>query len=521
MIRMNRQKLRLWLLTYISLPIMVFLLGYLRWYWGIPGICALSFAFYCAVHEQRTTCSDTVISISWWEMLFWIVFVLLFTHLCGLSGFWYQTTDWNARNPIYKDIITRPWPVFYEGRNTALSYYIGFWLVPAVPAKLVYMLFGVDAGWMMGHFTLWLWSALGLLLILLSIFLQLDSNSLKSRCVSSLTVLLFSGLDIVGVLIYRERYLLEPGAFHLEWWYLSYEFSSITTCLCWVFNQTMIPWICVLIFLTEKSSRNYLLIGTACLFCGPFPFVGLIILMFARFFADCAAELRNRGSAGNCIRDAFSPQNLIVLCFVFPLAALYLLSNNAAAEGLKTDISRVVPTVGGMLLFFVLEVGIYWGLLWKEHRKDVLFYAVVGTLLMCPFIRIGQGDDFCMRVSVPGIFLMAIWCAKRICAFVKNGFPKPARERIAAITLTAALIIGSVTPIVELYRGVYYVVSKRTIFLGNREYDTLEEYPVITVNFEATAPESRVFYHYFAKSLVGGRGKTMKTIAGDMKWIKF
>lgn len=49
----------------------------------------------------------------------------------------------------------------------------------------------------------------------------------------------------------------------------------MTTCLFWVFNQTVVPWLMTLCVLNEKSVENYALLGLLALPFGPLPFVGL------------------------------------------------------------------------------------------------------------------------------------------------------------------------------------------------------------------------------------------------------
>ena len=501
---MSYKKLKPVMILYISLPVFTFLLGYLRWYWAVPSICALAFAVYRALRDNspRARSCGEYAAITSRELAAWFVFALVFTHLCGLNGFWYQTSDWNARNPIYKDIITRPWPVFYESRNTALSYYIGFWLAPAVPAKIACALFGRNVGWIAGRIMLWIWAAVGLWLLLMASFTFLNARTRKLRLITAAVILGFSGLDVVGMLITSKYDMLSGSVLHIEWW-CSHQFSSITTCLCWVFNQTVIPWVCILCFLMEKNCKNYLLIGVCCLFCGPFPFVGLVALMAARFAADAIRDKKL-----SCIlSNAFSPQNLAILLGVFPLVAMYLLSNNAASAGVKHGEWSLLSVLK-VIVFLLLEAGIYLALLWRKHKRDPLFYAVAATLALCPFIRIGEADDFCMRASVPGVLMMALWSAETVGQMVRDGLPKCKKERFAAITLLAVLCLGAVTPAVELYRGFYKVISNRTIFLENTEYETMEEYSAVTVNFETSNPEKRPFFHYFAKKLVDGRNIT-------------
>lgn len=131
-------------------------------------------------------------------------------------------------------------------------------------------------------------------------------------------------MDILGAL-YSSRLpdLLAYDAMHLEWWTNDFQFSSLTTCLFWVFNQTVGAWLATVCFLQEKDCRNYLLLGTACLMCGPFPFVGLVIFMVVRGIVLLAQ--RQKG----VLQSAFSPANVLVLVVVLSITASYFLANNA------------------------------------------------------------------------------------------------------------------------------------------------------------------------------------------------
>lgn len=71
-----------------------------------------------------------------------------------------------------------------------------------------------------------------------------------------------------------------------------------------------------LLFAGERR-RNYLLLGTACLMCGPFPFVGLVIFMVVRGIVLLAQ--RQKG----VLQSAFSPANVLVLVVVLSITASY------------------------------------------------------------------------------------------------------------------------------------------------------------------------------------------------------
>lgn len=62
----------------------------------------------------------------------------------------------------------------------------------------------------------------------------------------------------------------------MEWWAVLFQYSSFTTTLFNVFNQSILAWIVTLIILDQKNLRNILFIYSTMLFNGPFPFIGLV-----------------------------------------------------------------------------------------------------------------------------------------------------------------------------------------------------------------------------------------------------
>ncbi len=57
-------------------------------------------------------------------------------------------------------------------------------------------------------------------------------------------------------------------------------------------------------------------------------------------------------------------------------------------------------------------------LLWRQNRRSWLFYTCAVSLFIIPFFKVGQGCDFCMRVSIPAIFILMTLCARYFIALV-------------------------------------------------------------------------------------------------------
>ena len=329
----------------------------------------------------------------------------------------------------------------------------------------------------------------------------------KQQGIGLLFLIFFSGMDILGAL-YSSRLpdLLAYDAMHLEWWTNDFQFSSLTTCLFWVFNQTVGAWLATVCFLQEKDCRNYLLLGTACLMCGPFPFVGLVIFMVVRGIVLLAQ--RQKG----VLQSAFSPTNVLVLVVVLSITASYFLANNAFGYSVlgetvagnqaaqQTFGQNVLTSLQkGMLVFYLLDAGIYLLLLWRQNRRSWLFYTCAVSLFIIPFFKVGQGCDFCMRVSIPAIFILMTLCARYFIALVGTKWRDGTlAQHAVTILLAATLLIGACTPAMEIYRGICHIAKEGTFCLENEEPYTLADRPV-SLNFETQNCENKLFFTYFAK----------------------
>ena len=500
---MSYRKIKKAAFSYLCLPLLVFLLGYLKWYFGIPLAAAVVYAWFCAVRKTNVLPERSQeVPISRGMLIGLGALILLWTYLGGLNGHFYQTSDWGCRNAVYHDLIDYPWAVRYPNGN-ALNYYIGFWLVPALPAKLAMLLTGSrDVAWEIARNALWLWTAAGLYLTVLLLIVHNRATAKGQQLLCFIFFVFFSGLDLLGILHYHRFDLLSPSVLHLEWWAGGNQFSSITTCLYWVFNQTVLSWLAVICFLFEKDERNYLLIGMACFACGPLPFVGLVIYMTARALINLVRNIRAR-KPGDSLRAIFSPANLLLVFMVFPVIGLFFLNNSAVAANANRT-SEMMPALLNirnlkvLIAFCGAEVGIYCFLLWKRHLKDPLFYFVAVSLLIIPNIYVGSSADFCMRASVPGIFILSVWFSEYCLEQLWQWKRSKTLDKICCTALLIAFLFGAVTPCVEIYRGLYRVVSNKTIELEDTSVGTFANSDGPS-NFLALDCGDRPFYRYFAR----------------------
>lgn len=504
--------IRIAAVTYALLPVVLFFMRFLRWYFALIGLVAIGFSYYNIIKQRKTnTLRPAAIELRVSSMVGVFLLMLLWCQLGGMNGYMFQTSDWDCRNAIYRDLITHRWPVVYKSSNSALVYYVGHWLPPAIVGKVVNKLFhSVELAWFVGRMALWFWSALGLSIIAVLLFAYIKANSTKQRVIAMVVFVFFSGLDFIGTLLYGEgSYLLSPEILHLEWWPENgYQYSSITSCLFWVFNQSIIPWMMTLCFLMDSDERNYVTYGAACLICGPLPLVGLAILMVVRAVCRFIENIRRKQIKEWC-RTIFSVGNILMVILVVPFLAVYLFGNNAiAATGESEFVAEQSSFFSSgywnddLLIFFFLEVGVYLVLLWNAHKKDPLFYAIVVSLLCIPYFHIGVSTDFCMRASLPGVFITMTYLADYLVHYFSIPRQKRTRmkmsKRVCGIALVVVFMCGAITPAVEIYRGIYNVITRRDISIPCDTIVTFDD-GTVTTNFSTADADQRFFYKYLAR----------------------
>ena len=386
-VRLCYPQLRFAAVLYAAVPVAVFLLGWLKLYWGIPAAALLAagvLGLRPGRKEPSAAAAEKAVCVPVWALAVVLVFALAWCFLGGQGGYFYQNSDFANRNGVLHDLVNYPWPVYYQsdsggfgnhGNPFALVYYICHWLLPALAGKLVLAVTGaVGAAWLAANFALFVWTCLGVFLVFCLLAVTLRPQSWAALLAVCVGFMAFSGLDIVGTV-----WMHQDVGFHIERWAGVNEYSSMTTCLFWVFNQTVGAWLATVCFLQEKDCRNYLLLGTACLMCGPFPFVGLVIFMVVRGIVLLAQ--RQKG----VLQSAFSPANVLVLVVVLSITASYFLANNAFGYSVlgetvagnqaaqQTFGQNVLTSLQkGMLVFYLLDAGI--SDIWaksvsKEHAR--------------------------------------------------------------------------------------------------------------------------------------------------------
>ncbi len=467
---------------FLALPVVLFVIGWCRWYISIPVSIIIFVSIFLAMRDapeqewKPEWNRDTVLRI-----LLILAVIIVWVITAGIGRGVFQNTDQFTRNSLYEILVNNKWPVtnvINIGEDTEarlLVYYIGFWLPSAVIGKIA----GIQAGYLFQI----VWSVIGVFCMYYMI-----CRWRKKIVIWPLFVFIFfSGLDVVGTFFFRETENLLRGVDHLEWWSGFYQYSSITTQLFWVFNQAIPCWLAVMLLWMQKNSRNVVFIISMVMLTSTLPFIGLLpiavyIAVTRIDKADKEECLTVTDKATKFLKRVWKEivtfQNFVGGGCIGILSFLYLklnfsgsviantatnaVSNPATNETANNAVNHIVnnviassdgiinlppPQWGIQIIAYVafifLEVGVYFICLYQKEKNNALYYLELLSLLIIPFIKIGYSIDFCMRASIPALFILILM----IIDFLDNNSKSTMKN-----VLMILLLVGSVTAIHEMHR---------------------------------------------------------------------
>lgn len=495
-------------LIYITLPIVVFFIGWLKKYISIPLCILLIYSILLFIKSTKSQLSEKFITLDKKIIIFILLILLLWVYLSGIGGFWVQRWDQNARNAVLRDLIDYSWPVIFPETGNALVYYFIFWMIPALVGKLF--------GWCAANITLLIWSYLGIILIMLLLcyFLKLDSFK---KVITFVTILIFWGglsfiiwalMDAIG----WHYFGLGAG---YGWTDLisdyknlpyGYQFTPNTGLIKWVFNQTIVPWIITCIYLIRRGNiREYAFIGLLMLPYGPIPFIGLFLLMIA----DAIIYLKQNNII-QLIKESISLCNILSIISIVPIFYLFFKCNVAANGGVENGgFGLYVPLsdftlkrIFVLLLFYIEEFGLFAILIYKNFKKNNLFWAVIVSLILIPNFKIGIGHDFCMRACIPALFILMTMVIEQF----NKIYDETIKIKLNTILLIIALTFASLNTIGDYLVDIKTIRTTHQFPYKEDNVITFSHRPVYndpeifyTINFLAPNPENTIFFKYLSR----------------------
>lgn len=475
--------------VYLTLPVLIFFIGWLRPIVGIPAAVILIAGVAIEIISLKKTAKKQVYPLN--ALCIAAGIILLWCIVSGQGGLYYQTNDWHWRNAIFRDLITFSWPVVYPD-HYGLVYYIAHWL----PASLV----GKLLGWHAGNIALLCWTFLGVCITFLLLIQKLSAFTLKKIMFVLAVLIFFSGLDALALFMPNSGISCWVS---LEWWDKLVQYSSNTTQLMWVFNQAIPAWVATALLLNRQKISSVALITLLALPFSPLPIFGLAVIAAAITLRNILHLIKAKKIA-ELFKSIFSPQNLSAVITILPIYFFFYLANLKSGSQ-SHDLAHSYLAFYGfsklslikiLLPFYLFEFLIYSFIISKRYIKNYLFIVINILLILIPFFKVGNGADFAMRASIPPLFVL-------MCFVIRFIFEEKAERKkysICALAALAALVIGAITPVVEQANGIATMRTQHKINAVADDIKTIsgKDYSSFS-NFLAEDTQNAFFYRHLAK----------------------
>ncbi len=467
-------------LVFLALPLLIFLVGWLRLPLAIGAGAVLLAAVGRLVVGARPTVDNAdapTVPRPWLTLAAIAGPAALLTFLSGAGGWGSGDSDWLKHDTILRDLLARPWPVTYESGHgpVLLVYYTAFYLPAATLGKLA------GGSWNVASQTLALTMFAGI--VLAGAWLVVLGNPRRWRpgmvMVAVAVFFGFSGLDMVGKALVNLWYGL-PVSFgdwsDIEWWAQFAQYPSNAASLFWAPQHAFGGWLPLALALDDWPHKNRLARRAAlylafALIWSPLAAVGLLPLLAAmivwRWSRNAAgwtwyAHLPRVEIFRRRVLKAWPGWRTLVTLenvagtLAGGVFALYLLAHFQAyplpeAYVVKPGFTPMPLLEGShfpFALLYVLFVGIefaglsaalWWFLAGRpEHdaqENRFLLALATAILLTLPLLRYGYANDLVMRGGLPALFVLQVLLV-RMFASAGDG-----RGRSAAVWVAAALLV--------------------------------------------------------------------------------
>jgi len=439
-------------LVFLLLPVIIFCLGYMRPLIGLTLAVAFTGMGFIAVLDCMRSPEGKELDSREKAILIPVKYLIIFalaavavSFITGVGEYIYTLQDHPYRRAILSDLINYKWPVVYNystqtnpevreifglaSGERAFSYYFVYWLPAAVIGKLL--------GFGAANFALLIWNSIG---IFLGFVAMCAVNKRFSSAMPFLYVF-FAGLDaipnVVHVLTGYDAWLW------IEGYVPGISFVANFTELANVFNQVVPCFLIMAVLLMSNNMRSAGLVGGVLFAYSPWAVFGILPIIIGFMLRK---EMRS-GSVKKDILNVFTPVNIVSALLLLVVFGSYYMSNSGAVSfrGFTwTFYNRPLMFIPAYLVFIAIEILPVAAVLYKEHKKDPVFIATIVTLCIVPLYRVSEMNDFSMRGSMPGLFILCIMLSGHVSSmFLPENAPKTKKDwaKSAAVMLMVILMM--------------------------------------------------------------------------------
>lgn len=335
-----------------------------------------------------------VARIGWWRVAACLALGMLFAAFSGTSPLVESIPSFDLQKHrwIYYDLVSNPWPVFYED-GTYLRYCLALYVIPAALAKLMPLL---------GTAIFVAWIGLGIALFLMLI--TAGANAWRFAVIVGIAAT-FGGLGFLAVGLQDQWARGFIGIHIASWTYLPYGWliGSNAFSLGWCPQHAIGAWLAAALLYRfhdetwfQKASGGLF----ACLLLwSPFAAVAFAAIS-AALFAMQRVMFRTASSLNNIVA-------------IIPVAAMFAYTTADAGE-VPMKIVLGTPDMVSFATKYIVFVAVEFALLavlvrLALGRPSRLLMVAVGLLLLLPCLFVGGGNDLMQRGSIlPTTILMLV-----------------------------------------------------------------------------------------------------------------
>lgn len=452
---------------FIILPLFIFLLGWVRPLISIPSVLGLSFVFYRLFRAGKNDTEQ--LSIPWSALIILIVLSVFWPIIGGIVNFFPPSADVRiGRNAMFLDLINYPWPIIYPENGAAVTYYIAHWLVPALLGKMF--------GWTVAQIALILWTSFGIFVSITLLLFYLRPASLHGTLLILGVFVFFAGLlNFYQLLNIQEKIrFIEYAAMHAQ--------------LHFLYNQAVGIWVLCALYLHEKNYRfmGFLIFPIA--LYSPYALIGILPFAAVKFFAEYRKE---------AWLEVFSLENILAFLLIIPILYAYLAANGTAASPEPIQLIFKKYKLLPLLFAYFIGFGCYVIFIFRDYKKNHMFYVMLALLVFIPFIQYSDDHNF-SRTAIPALFFLMVMVMASLLRY---------RKDLSYGILAAFVIVGCASGL-ELWKtqGEALIKNGPAPFLmvfqsyNNKELAE-KEHPFHRQYLQWTVPSPKdyVFFRYLAK----------------------
>ena len=518
---------RLWYamaVAFLVIPVIIFCLGYLRWYVGIPfALCFAFFSVYSVIDctkpaagkpELATKTKDLSISVKY--LIGFALFSIFLAYYSGVGEFIFSLQDHPFRRAMLNDLISYKWPVIYDystqtnpdvisligktSGQTAFVYYFTYWM----PAAL----FGKVFGRLAADVFLMLWTAAGIFVTLLGMA-KLNGRA----CVTQpIFYMFFGGLDVIPTLIYNYTgYSLWQS---MEGYVPDMSYYCNMCELANVFHQCVPSFLIAVLIMLSVNTRSFGLTGGLVFAYSPFAVFGMLPVVGTAIFRK---EMRQ--DVKGTLKDLFTPANIISALLLLAIYGSFYGANTGAID--KNGFTFTFYSSFGVfvlcyIFFLAIDVLPVSALVFKRQRRNPFYICAVVSLCVIPLYVLTWTNDFCMRSSMPARFILCCFLAGLLKDLYDEDLVLLAKRKKRSRKETVKLVFALLTTILIMFPGIVnaYLIGGSQLTgdkdpkdmvgsFGNIEYVTdgsTEFAYIVNKQFYADKYADSFFFRYLAKN---------------------